>query len=68
MGPVKENLSKSAKRQSNWKIERVAMNVSQTKVLASNRQTTNGEPEHQRLHHWRLSREKKYCVIIIIEK
>lgn len=40
---------------------------SQTKVLASNRQTTDGMPGHQKLHHGRLSRRKKLCRVVIIE-
>lgn len=40
---------------------------SQTKVLASNRQTTNGMPGHQKPHHGRLSGRKKVCRVVIIE-
>lgn len=36
--------------------------ISQTIVLASNRQTTYGKPEQHRLHQGRLSWEKKYFV------
>ncbi len=34
---------------------------SQTKVLASNKLPTYEKPEQHRLHHWRLSWEKKVC-------
>lgn len=43
------------------------MMFSQTKVLASNRQTTDGMPGHQKLHHGRLSGRKKVCRVVIIE-
>jgi hypothetical protein len=40
--------------------------VAQTKVLASNKHTTNGKPEQHKLHQGRLSWEKKYLRIVII--
>ena len=47
--------------QSAFKTKRMEV-VSQTKVLASNRQTTYGKPGQHRLHQGRLSWEKKYFV------
>ena len=61
-GDAKKTFFESATHR-HWVTDtNVIRDDSQTTVLASSRQTTYGKPGQHKLHHWRLSWEKKYFV------